>query len=78
MKVHFSTDVTFYDLTLSAPVNSLTIAFVSLSGRPAILYKKFRCIRIFVRVQYIVDLHNQILVRSGSQDPHRIDATDLN
>jgi hypothetical protein len=35
MKVHFNTDVTFNDLT---PVNSLTIAFVSLSGRPIILF----------------------------------------
>jgi hypothetical protein len=31
-----------------------------------------------MRVQYIVDPHNQILGRSGPQDPDRIDATDLN
>jgi hypothetical protein len=40
------------------------IAFVSLSGRSTILYEKeFRFIRIFMRVQYIVDSHNQLLLR---------------
>jgi hypothetical protein len=38
------------------------IAFVSLSGRSTILYKKeFRFIRIFMRVQHIVDSHCGIL-----------------
>jgi hypothetical protein len=44
--------------------------------------KKFRFIRIFMRVQYIVDPHNQILVRvPESPDPRTLtgsNATDLN
>jgi hypothetical protein len=67
MKVDFNTDMTFN--TNSAPVNSLTIAFVSLSGRPTILYKKFHFIRIFMSVQYVVDHHNQILVRVRTLRP---------
>jgi hypothetical protein len=63
-KLHFNTEMTFDHLTLIIlHMNSLTIAFVLLYGRPTISYKKFRFIRIFIRVQYIVDPLNQILGR---------------